>query len=501
MSKRVLFLPHTFRHEYFLGFIKHAVATRGWAFGVVCSMEAREGFSKAIASQGKLFFMPEFSVPASWEIDEAERARVGALISRCEKRTGISANRILLSGERDIGRAYSQEFYYWNEGRLTRRILNDSLEGQRVLERMFYFIDQVLTEFQPELIIGGNASKPLYLACSMVAEERGIPFLLNRRSKIHSGRCFWTADRSMLSDLTRQEYGRRQSMKVSVSERAVAYLSRFTEAPETVKYISDHWRNSAALKRWGRWHLQVAGLAISQVAHFVRRRESQRPLSAWLLFKEYYRMVYLRLRQKPMMSTLSESDLSKLNYIYLPFHKEPEMAINTQAYPWHNQKNTAKFISALLPYGYSLLIREHRGVWGRRPTAFYRYLGKLPGVTMIDPFDTQFKYIRNAALIITDNGSTGWEGLLYRRPVITLHENFYDVTGLANKTSALAELNAKIIECAETAPTDTEDYDRRMGWLLDAEWETSLPDDNQYHEDSYAFIDRLLEAGVPHRLG
>jgi UDP-N-acetylglucosamine 2-epimerase len=498
MSKRVLFLPHIFRHKYFLDFIEAAVKTRSWIVGVIGAPDARKSFSSVVTSPEQYFLTPEFSIPDAWEHDESERTRINALISKCERKTGISANRVLLAGERDIGRAYSREFYYWNEGRMARRVLNDPTENQRILARMFHFVDRVLTEFWPDLIISGNTSKSLYFVCSMVAEERGIPFILNRRSKIHSARCYWTTNRNMLSDLSQQEYLRRQTVNEPVSENARAYLKRFRDTPETVKYIRDHWKNSAALKLWGRWHLQAAALAFSQLANFVRRRRGQRPLSAWLHFTEYYRMAYLRVRHNLLVSKLSEEELQKMKYIYLPLHKEPEMAINTQAYPWHSQKNTIKFISSLLPYGCRLLVREHRGVWGRRPTAFYKYLRRLPGVTLIDPFDSQFKYVRNAALVVTENGSTGWEGLLYRRPVITLHENFYHITGLTNAVSVLVDLNAKIVELASgDVPFDAEDYDRRLGWLLDAEWDVTLPDDNQHQEESQEFIERLLEPNAP----
>ena len=69
----------------------------------------------------------------------------------------------------------------------------------------------------------------------------------------------------------------------------------------------------------------------------------------------------------------------------------------------------------IIPFGYTLLIKEHRGTWGRRKTEFYTFLNNLPNVEFISPFDDQYKYIKNANLIITDNGSTGWEGILLKK--------------------------------------------------------------------------------------
>ena len=203
-------------------------------------------------------------------------------------------------------------------------------------------------------------------------------------------------------------------------------------------------------------------------------------------------MAYLKARQKRMMSIFSEAELQKMKYIYLPFHKEPEMAINLQAYPWHSQKNTAKFLSALLPYGYKLLVREHRGVWGRRPTAFYHYLSKLPGVTLIDPFDPQFKYIRNADLIITENGSTGWEGLVLGRPVITMADTYYDGAGLAHRVVDHDQLGSALLEMLEqSSVSDAAVHDAALGHMLDAEWENSAPLDPAANSRTFELLARL----------
>ena len=114
-------------------------------------------------------------------------------------------------------------------------------------------------------------------------------------------------------------------------------------------------------------------------------------------------------------------------------HKEPELAINFQVPLWHSQKSLIAWISKNLPCGYRLLVRDHRKNDGRRPTAFYQDILRYPGVDLISPFDSQFKYIRNAGLIITDNGTTGWEGLIFGKRVISFARNFYEPTGLTER--------------------------------------------------------------------
>ena len=331
-----------------------------------------------------------------------------------------------------------------------------------------------------------------------MAEFRGVPFLINRRCKVHAHRCYWTLDRAMLSDLAKRAYRDKETSRAPVSDAARDYVGNFRNQPQTVAYIANFWSYAAASKEWWNWHRKCAGLALGQIVHAVKRRTGQPPKRAWPTLIEFYRMRFLKLRQRPLMKRFGESELEGMSYVYLPFHKEPEMAINFQAYPWHSQIHTVEFLSALLPRGYKLLVREHRGTSGRRPTAFLRRLAGYPGIVVVDPFDPQFKYIQNADLIITDNGSTGWEGILFGKPVITLHENFYDVPGLSTHVTEPEKLNQAILKLLRAPePPDEQAYERRLGWFIDAQWETTFADDDEHHADGFAFIETLL-AGLGH---
>ncbi len=490
---RALFVPHTFRYDYFVGFLKSARDQMGWQVGVICPEQSRKAYVDAAGREGRFFFQPDFSLPAGRAAGPGDRAKIVSLIEDCERTSAISVNRILLAGERDIGRGYSRDFYYWPENSLAKKALAEPDTDHVVVERMFEFVDDIFETFDPEIVVSGATSAPVHFVTSLIAERRGVPFLINRRSKVHSNRCYWTLDRGMLSDLTRAAYRTKADENAPPSDAARAYLKRFAETPEVVSYIRKHWISTAAGENWWAWHRQCALRLAAQVAHAVKGSKSQPPAPAWPRLVEFYRTAYLRLRQQKMLKNFDDSELEAMKYIYFPFHKEPELAINVQAYPWHNQKNTVNLLSALLPKGYKLLVREHRGTWGRRPTTYLKSLNRYPGVVVVDSFDPQFKYIRNADLIITDNGSTGWEGLLLKRPVITLHENFYDAPALTTHVTEPAKLNQAIIRLLrDPPPIDEKDYERRLGWFIDAEWETTLPDDDHHHAESFRFIEALL---------
>ncbi len=153
------------------------------------------------------------------------------------------------------------------------------------------------------------------------------------------------------------------------------------------------------------------------------------------LFTRYYRSLFMTWYHQRFMHTVDDAALAKMKYVYFPMHKEAELAQTFQATLWHDQRNTIRVLASTLPAGYRLLVREHRFNFGQRPNQFYRDMASIPNLLMIDPFDSQFKYLRNADLIVTENGSSGWEGLLLNRRVITLADTFYDGAGRDVKDS------------------------------------------------------------------
>jgi hypothetical protein len=201
----------------------------------------------------------------------------------------------------------------------------------------------------------------------------------------------------------------------------------------------------------------------------------------------------LKGRQESLFKTFTDEELAKQRYVLIALHKEPELAINFQAPFWHSQKNLIAWLSMNLPCGYRLLVRDHRKNEGRRPMAFYRDLLAYPGVDLISPFDAQFKYIGNADLIVADNGTTGWEGLVFGKRVISVADNFYAPTGVAVDVSDPSRLGEAIIRrVAEPEVPDRAEWDRRLACLVEAEMETTVPEDESSHQSSLAIVATLV---------
>ena len=485
---RVLFLPKNSRTGYFKDMLKASREQYDWRIHVVCPAGNQKVWGEATGAQGGCIAVPDFG-----RVDDRQNAsnsdkELDTFITACERTSGVSVGRIILAGERDIGRGFSWTNFYWFHDRTARRVLADNTEPQRIVRRMFAFARDTLSETQPDLVMAGEWADPLCFVFYLAAREMGLPTIVNRKSKLWSGRCFWSAGLDMYNDAARTDALERRASSAPVSERARMHLLGFQKAPKTLEYVKENW-DSLDRRGWIGNHFEIARHLAAKLRNRAGRSKSK---PAFRLLADIYRRAWLNVRQAGFFRRFSEDELREIRYILIALHKDPEQAINQQAYIWANQLNTVSLLSSSLPDGCRLLVREHRNNRGRRPTAFYESMRILPGVVLIDGLDDQFKYIRNADVIVTENGSTGWEGLVLGRPVITMADTYYDGAGLAHRVVDHDQLGSALLEMLEqSSVSDAAVHDAALGHMLDAEWENSAPLDPAANSRTFELLARL----------
>ncbi len=496
---RVLFLPKNSRTAYFQSFLTAARAREGWDIRVVCPEPARLLWREVVTGNDEFCDVPDFNLRQDWENDPVRVAAIDALIAACEQASGVSAGRVVLSGERDLGRGYSRPIYYWFDNRMARSVLADNTEPSRILRRMFAFAADTLDAVRPDIVLAGEWADTLCFTFYLLARQRGIPAVVNRYSKILTGRCFWSAEPLMYNGARHVLTARKRQQRAQIGDRARKHIEAFRNRPTMVGYLRAVWDRMDRTS-WLTRHGDLARTIAVEARHHLRRDGGPPPKPGLQLLFDHYRRPWLEWRNARFFRRFDDEALAGMRYIYIALHKDPEQALNYQAPYWTYQIYTIGLLSSCLPYGYRLLVREHRTNAGRRPPRFYKEMGALPGVVLIDGYDDQFKYLRNADLIVTDNGSIGWEGLLLGRRVITLADTFYDGTGLERRVREPEQLAGTVVEMLEEAPVkDAAAHDEALGWLLDGEWETSAPLDPDGYAEALALLAALLQEQAPMR--
>ena len=490
-SLRVLFLPKNSRTGFFQSFLRTAREKYSWRIQVLSPAGGERVWREAIGGEGGCLALPDFDASADWEQDAAKASEIDAFIAACERTSSVSASRIILAGERELGRGFSVPIFYWFHDRTARRVLVDNTEPDRIVRRMFAFARETLAAAKPDLVMAGEWADPICFVFYLAARQMGIPAIVNRRSKLWSGRSYWTSDLGMYNDAARVKAVEKTKTGGSVSARAAERLASFRAGPQTLGYVKDNW-NMLDRRGWLGSHVEVARLLAVDLRHRLDKTGTPPAKPALRLLWDIYRRGWLKFRQSGFFRRFGENELRDMRYILIALHKDPEQALNHQAFIWSNQFNTVSLLSSSLPGGFRLLVREHRSNAGRRPTQFYTDMRRLPGVVLVDGFDDQFKYIRNADLIVTDNGTTGWEGLVMGRPIITLADTYYDAAGLARRVNDHDALGSAVLEMLEHADAqDSALHDAAMGRLLDAEWDTSAPLDEESHARALALLNEL----------
>ena len=128
------------------------------------------------------------------------------------------------------------------------------------------------------------------------------------------------------------------------------------------------------------------------------------------------------------------------DFAFFPLHFEPEIVTALYAPFYTDQLWLIKQIARSLPIHYKLYVKEHPAMFGYRTRRYYKELKKIPNIKLIKPTITSFDFIKYAKLIITLSSSAGWEALLFKKPVITFGNGFYNKISMVRNCKAIEDL-------------------------------------------------------------
>jgi hypothetical protein len=463
------------RSKFLLELMEAAKERWDWDVSVLCADVNSKPFGRLIGPTGRYHSRPRQLEVADWERDPEKVAEVERRIEEAERVSGLPVGRWILAGSHTIGRAFNASVRYAPRYAIVRHVLKDSMESALIARRLFHFADKLLEESKPDLVIAFEWATAIHFIVWLAAQRRGIPCAAMRSSKIISGHAFWTTNRLMINESSIEHANQRRESGAPASDAAKAYIREFREKPRVIQYIATKWEHRMG-RRFFRWHIGYARTVVREFINTMKGQDrSLREPAIGRLYR-FYRAIYLASRHQHFFKIFDDAALEGMKYVYFPMHKEEEMALTFQATHCYDQHNTIRLLSSLLPAGYKLLIREHRFNYGQRPTRVYHDLAAIPNVELIDAFDSQFKYLRHASLVVTEVGSSGWESLLLGRRTLLLSKNFYDGTGLGARIRDPGKLNAAVLDIlSKPAVTDPDEHDRCLGSMVDGEMNYTFP--------------------------
>jgi hypothetical protein len=142
----------------------------------------------------------------------------------------------------------------------------------------------------------------------------------------------------------------------------------------------------------------------------------------------------------------SDRDIENEKFLYYPLQSEPEAKPLTTTPFYVNQITLIENIAKSIPIDYTLYVKEHpiQKTKSWRSIKDYKIILDIPNVKLIHPDVNSQKLILKSQGVISVLGSTGFETLFYKKPIILFGEDYYDKLSMITKINSFMELNKKI---------------------------------------------------------
>ena len=156
-----------------------------------------------------------------------------------------------------------------------------------------------------------------------------------------------------------------------------------------------------------------------------------------------------RLRVLRGYADLYDEPVAGESYGYFALHTEPEGDPMVLAPFYLDQIWLAKQIARSLPLSFKLYVKDHPVMVGLRPRSYYEELRKIPNVRLINPARSGLALIEGSQLTLTITGTSGFEAVLLKKPVIIFGAMYYDILSSVKRCAAITDLPVFVKEQVE----------------------------------------------------
>ena len=323
-----------------------------------------------------------------------------AYLASCEERYGTPINRII-SAERHLLKGRTQD------------------EVLALIETIFHHVERTYDQARPDFIFSENVSCMTSLVHHLVARHQGIPFFSVGQSRISNPLII---SRDGLQDYrqVRERFRELAARNLTAGERAkaVELVERFRNRPVVPKGHEVFNRIPTVRKQDLSLLMRLWRRPINDAGNPTTISASQALMNR---ARRFVRMSVARATH--VFETGAPLDVP---YVFYPLHVQPEASTLVQAPYYLDQVTLIDDVARSLPVGYRLYVKEHPASRGRRPLGFYERIKAILGVHLLSPETPTWPLIEHAGAIVVITGTTGWEGVLLKKPVITFGSVFFN---------------------------------------------------------------------------
>ncbi len=257
---------------------------------------------------------------------------------------------------------------------------------------------------------------------SWIREEGKPGFYIGRDEFVHCDRMEELYRCLIQRDLSNDERQRVARYKRTVSEfNIVRTFQAITKRPFIVPAVSPN------LKRlWS--YLRENAARRKEIEYY--KIDVAAKIKANLL------RVWRRLRSRSLLGPKSLD--VPAHSVFYPMQYQPEQTTLVGGLFFANQISTIENIAKCIPFGYTLIVKEHPRGRGARPAWQYRHLARFPNIRFCDA-DTK-AIMKRCEAVITITSTVGLEAMALDKPIILLGNCYYDLADVIYKPKSWPEL-------------------------------------------------------------
>lgn len=146
--------------------------------------------------------------------------------------------------------------------------------------------------------------------------------------------------------------------------------------------------------------------------------------------------------RKQFLDNHSIKSIEDQKFLYFPLASEPEAHILTNSPFFTNQITLAENIAKSVPIDTVLYVKEHpvqkAKLW--RSIDDYKRILSIPNVKLVHPSTNNQELISKSQGVIVISGSTGFEALFHKKPIILFSHEHYDPLSMVTKVESFNNL-------------------------------------------------------------
>ncbi len=119
-------------------------------------------------------------------------------------------------------------------------------------------------------------------------------------------------------------------------------------------------------------------------------------------------------------------DLPARPFVFFAPHYQPEAATLASAPVWSDMLAIIRMLSASLPAGFQLVVKDHPIIGGHRSAAFYRAAVDLPNVVLLPAAYPTAPLIEKCSMVSTVAGTVGLQALMRGKLLLLFGHVYYD---------------------------------------------------------------------------